>query len=64
MLVKVLYGSSEILTGNAGEELTSELLDVTAGEWHKIVQLEKVKNTLAKQICDDADVVPEVEGVS
>lgn len=39
------------------------MLDVTARERHKLVGLEKVKHTLAKQIRDNADVVPEVESV-
>jgi hypothetical protein len=52
------------LTGNAGEELAGKLLDVSAGKGHKLVALEKVKDALAQQVGDDADVVAKVKRVA
>jgi hypothetical protein len=45
------------LTGDARKELASELLDVSARKGHKSVALEEVKDALAQEIGDDADVV-------
>jgi len=53
----------ERLTSNAGEELACKLLDVTAGEGHKRVALQEIKDTLAEEVGDDTDVVSEVESV-
>lgn len=50
--------------GNAGKQLLCKLLDVRAGKWHETVGLEKVEDTLTVQVCDDADVVAEVEAIS
>lgn len=50
-------------TGNAGEQLARKLLNVTAGEGHVLIALEKVEDALAEQVCDDADVVSEVKCV-
>lgn len=52
------------LTGNAGEELSSKILDLTVRERDEAIALKKVKDTLAQQIHDDADMSPVVEGVS
>ena len=52
-----------ILTSNAGKKLTSKTLYLAAWERHKTVALEKIKNTLAEQIRDDANVVPEIESI-
>ena len=52
------------LTGDARKELAGELLDVGARERHKGVALEEVKDALAQQVGDDADVVAEVKRVS
>lgn len=52
------------LTGDAREELAGKLLDVSAGERHKGIALEEVKDALAQEVGDDADVVAEVERVS
>jgi hypothetical protein len=52
------------LTGDARKELASELLDVSARKGHKSVALEEVKDALAQEIGDDADVVAEVKRVS
>jgi len=37
---------------------------MTAGKWNKLIALQKVKDTLAEQICDDANVISEVESVA
>lgn len=36
------------LTGDTGEQLPSELLDMSAWEGHELIALEKVKDTLAQ----------------
>lgn len=51
-------------TSNAGEELASKLLNVGAGKGYELVALKKVKDTLAEQVSDNADVVAEVKRVS
>jgi hypothetical protein len=53
-----------MLTGNAGEQLSSKVLNLGTWERHKAVAFEEIKDTLSEQVCDNADVVPEVEGVS
>lgn len=40
------------------------MLNVSTGERHKRVTLEEVKDTLAQEVSDDADVVAEVKRVS
>lgn len=52
------------LTGDAGEELSCKLLNVTAGERNKLVALQEVKDALAEQVGDDANMIPKVKGVS
>jgi hypothetical protein len=52
------------LTGDARKELASELLDVSTWEWHKGIALEEVKDALAQEVGDDANVVAEVKRVS
>lgn len=50
-------------TSNAGEELSSKALNLTAWEGHESVALKKVEDTLAQKIRDYADVITEVETV-
>lgn len=52
------------LTSNTGKQLAGKLLYVAAGKRDKLVALQKVKDTLSKQISDNADMIPEIEGVS
>jgi len=51
-------------TSNAGEKLMRKSLDMSTGERHKLVRLEKVKHALAVQVGDNADVVPKVEAIA
>lgn len=51
-------------TGNAGEQLTSEALDLAVRKRHKAIALQKVKDALAKEVHNDADVAAIVEAVS
>ena len=50
-------------TSNAGEELSSKALDLTARKGHKSVALEKVEDALAKKVCDDANMITKVKAV-
>ena len=52
------------LTGYARQELPGKALYLTTGEWYELVAFEEVEDTLAKEIGDDADVVPKVEAVA
>jgi hypothetical protein len=52
------------LTGDTRKELAGKLLDMSAGERHKGVALEEIKDALAQKIGDDTDVVAEVKRVS
>ena len=52
------------LTGYAGEQLPCKALDLATGKWYELIALEKVKDALAEQVCDNADVVSEIETVS
>ena len=54
----------EILTGNAGKELSSKALNMAVWKRNEGVALEKVKYTLTEQIHDKADMTPEIEAVS
>lgn len=49
------------LTGNAGEELPSKVLDMPSGERLEVVFFEEVINAEAEQLRDDANVVAKVE---
>lgn len=51
------------LTSHAGEQLTSKVLDLTAGERDKSIALQEVEHTLTQQIRDNAYMVPVVETV-
>ena len=51
------------LTSNTGEELSGEALNLTAWKWHKPISFEKVKNTLAEQICYYAYMIAEIERI-
>ena len=51
------------LTCNTGEKLTCKVLNLAAGKGNKIIALEKVKDTLSKQVGDDADMFPEFKAV-
>jgi len=62
--VIVVSGADRSLTSNAGEQLPSKALDLTARERHEAVALQEVENTLAQQICDYTDMVAEVETVA
>ncbi|KAI6767031.1 hypothetical protein HG531_011391 [Fusarium graminearum] len=53
-----------LLTGNAGEELAREALNLAVRERNKAVALEKVKDTLVKQVHDDTDVAAVIKTVS
>ena len=53
--------SYERLTCDAGKKLLRKVLYLTARKGHKLVALQKIENTLPKQICDNAYVVSKVE---
>jgi hypothetical protein len=53
-----------VLTSYARKELSGEALNLRAGKWHKSISLEEVKDTLSQKIRDNADVIPEVEGIT
>lgn len=53
----------EVRTCNAGEQLLCKMLDLAAGERHKIIALQKVEDALPEQVGDDADMVPKVEAL-
>lgn len=59
-----LMADEDELTGDTREELAGKLLNVSARKRHKGVAFEKVKDALAQEIGDDADVVAEVKRVS
>jgi hypothetical protein len=50
-------------TRNAGQELPGELQDMRSGERVKVVFLEKVIDTHAEELGDDADVITMVESL-
>lgn len=52
------------LTGNARKELAGKALDLTVGKRHKAVSLEKVKNTLTKEVHDNAYMPPIIEAIA
>lgn len=51
-------------TGDTGEQLTSKALYLTTRERNELIALEEVKDALAKQVCDYANVVSEVEAIT
>jgi hypothetical protein len=53
-----------LLTGHTCKKLPRKELDVRARKGSEVVALEKVKDALAVEICNDADVVPPVKCVS
>ena len=53
-----------VLTSYTRKELSGEALNLRAGKWHKSISLEEVEDTLSQKIGDNADVVPEVEGIT
>ena len=57
-------GSDGEHTSYAGEKLPSKALDLAAREGNKLVALEKVENTLAKQVCDYAYMIAKVEAIA
>ena len=52
------------LTGHAGEQLAREILNLRTWERNESISFEKVEDTLPKQVCDNANVVAEVERIS
>jgi hypothetical protein len=51
------------LTSNAGKQLASKLLDLTAREWYETIALEEIEHTLSQQVCNNANVVSEIETI-
>lgn len=51
-------------TGNAGEELAGEALDMCMGKGRKLVAFQEVEDALAEQISNNADVISPVEAFS
>ena len=51
------------LTSNAGKKLPGKALYLAAWERHEPIALEKVEDTLSKQVCDNAYVIAEIEAV-
>ena len=52
------------LTGNTSKKLASKALYLAARERYKLIAFEKVKDTLSKEIRDNAYMIPEVEAIS
>jgi hypothetical protein len=52
------------LTCYTRKELASKILNLTAWKWHKRVAFEKVKDTLTKKVCDNANMVAKVKTVT
>ena len=50
-------------TSHAGKKLPGKALNLAAWEGNKLVALEKVEHTLAKQVCDYAYMVAKVEAI-
>ena len=57
-------GSGGEHTSYAGEKLPGKALDLAARKGNKLVALEKVEHTLAKQVCDYAYMVAKVEAIA
>lgn len=53
-----------MLTGNAGEKLLCEMLNLAARKRHKSVPFQKVEHTLSEEIRDDTYVVSEVKAIA
>ena len=53
----------ETLTGHTGQELTSEQLNVRIREWGEAVCLQEIKDALAVEVGDDANVISKVEAM-
>lgn len=47
----------EALTGHAGEQLPSKVLNLATGKGDEAVSLQKIKNTLPQQVRDNANMV-------
>ena len=54
----------ETPTGHAGEQLPSKILNLTAGKGNEAVALQKIKNTLPKQVRDNANVIAIIKAVA
>ena len=59
-----VIGRSAQLTSNTGQQLPRKTLDLTTGKWNEAVGFEEVKDALAEEIGDYADVVPKVEAIA
>jgi hypothetical protein len=59
-----LIKRGSVLTSYTRQELSGEALNLRAGKWYKSISLEEVEDTLSQEIRDNADVVPEVEGIT
>ena len=53
-----------MLTGYTREQLSCEILNLSAGKRHEIVAFEEIKNTLTQKIGYNADVVAIVEAIA
>lgn len=51
-------------TGNTGKELSGKILNLSAGERHENVALQKIKDTLTQKISNNANVIAIVETVA
>lgn len=49
------------LTCHTGKQLPSEELNMRIGKRRECVAFEEIKDTLAIEICNNADVIPEIE---
>lgn len=56
-------GEYSRLTRHAGKQLSGKVLNLTIGERHESVSFQKVEDTLAKQIHDNADVPSIIEAI-
>lgn len=54
----------EALTCHTGEQLPSKVLNLTTGEGDEAVALQKIKNTLPKQVRDNANMVAIIEAIA
>lgn len=53
-----------MLTGYTCEQLSCEILNLSAGKRHETVALEEIKNTLTQKIGYNANVVAVVEAIA
>jgi hypothetical protein len=64
ILVYTDVASRIVLTSYTGKKLSSETLNMRARKRHELISLQKIKDALTEQVCDNTDVISKVETVS